>query len=234
MTIESVSCSILAMAPAERRHGSPIPLGSAPPPSIGPDDGAYDVSLYMACGMRVSAYPWGVWYSRNITSDEETGIGRWTEDELVRAVTRGIAKDGRRLHPMAMSWPWFTRLTESDARAIAVYLKRLPAIRNPVPLPEPVPLAEAAGGGLVHVFGAEVALEFWGGNAATDPSLRGDLAAPPDGGPWRWCWDGACLHCPPWPSPWACADAAGGPGSPGRASASLAGICWPSGRLSSS
>jgi hypothetical protein len=133
----------------------------------------------MAGGMRVSAYPWGVWYSRNITSDEETGIGRWTEDELVQAVTRGIARDGRRLHPMAMSWPWFTRLSESDARAMAVYLKRLPAIRNPVPLPEPVPLAEAAGGRLAHAFGAEVALEFWGGNAATDPSLRGDLAAPP-------------------------------------------------------
>jgi mono/diheme cytochrome c family protein len=146
---------------------------------IGADDGAYDVSLYMAGGMRVSAYPWGVWYSRNITSDKETGIGRWTEDELVQAVTRGIARDGRRLHPMAMSWPWFSRLTESDARAVAVYLKRLPAIRNLVPLPEPVPLAEAAGGRLAHVFGAEVALEFWGGNAADDPGLRGDLAAPP-------------------------------------------------------
>ena len=146
---------------------------------IGADDGAYDVSLYMAGGMRVSAYPWGVWYSRNITSDEETGIGRWTEEELVQAVARGIARDGRRLHPMAMSWPWFTRLTESDARAIAAYLRRLPAIRNPVPLPEPVPLAEAVGGRLVHAFGAEVALEFWGGNAATDPNLRGDLAAPP-------------------------------------------------------
>jgi mono/diheme cytochrome c family protein len=146
---------------------------------ISAEDGAYDTALYMAGGMRVSAYPWGVWYSRNITSDEETGIGRWTEDELVLAVTRGIARDGRRLHPMAMSWPWFSRLTESDARAIAAYLKRLPVIRNPVPLPEPVPLAEAAGGRLLHIFGAEVALEFWGGNAASDPALQGDLAAPP-------------------------------------------------------
>jgi cytochrome c553 len=133
----------------------------------------------MAGGMRVSAYPWGVWYSRNITSDDETGIGRWTDDEILRALTRGIARDGRRLHPMAMSWPWFSRLTEPDARAIAVYLKRLPAIRNSVPLPEPIPLAEAAGGRLVHVLGAELALEFWGGNAATDPALRDDLAAPP-------------------------------------------------------
>ena len=146
---------------------------------ISAEDGAYDTALYMAGGMRVSAYPWGAWYSRNITSDDETGLGRWTEDEIVRAVSRGIARDGRRLHPMAMSWPWFARLTESDARAIAVYLKRLPALRNPVPLPESVPLAEAAGGRLVHAFGAEVALEFWGGNAATDPALRGDLAAPP-------------------------------------------------------
>jgi len=147
--------------------------------SISPVDGAYDASLYMAGGMRVSAYPWGAWYSRNITSDEETGLGRWTDDEIVRAVTRGIARDGRRLHPMAMSWPWFARLSTADARAIAAYLKRLPAIRNAVPLPEPIPLADAAGGRLAHLLGAEAAIEFWGGNAATDPALRGDLAAPP-------------------------------------------------------
>jgi mono/diheme cytochrome c family protein len=146
---------------------------------ISADDGAYDTTLYMAGGMRVSAYPWGVWYSRNITPDDETGLGRWSEDEIVRAVSRGIARDGRRLNPMAMSWPWFARLTQSDVRAVAVYLKRLPAIRNSVPLPEPVPLGDAAGGRLVHLLGAEAALEFWGGNAATDPALRGDLAAPP-------------------------------------------------------
>ncbi len=147
--------------------------------SISPRDGSYDVSLYMAGGMRVSAYPWGVWYSRNITPDDETGLGRWTDEEVVRALTRGIARDGSLLHPMAMSWPWFSRLTESDARAIAAYLKRIPAIRNAVPPPEPVPPVEAVGGRLVHLLGAEVALEFWGGNAATDPALRRDLAAPP-------------------------------------------------------
>jgi mono/diheme cytochrome c family protein len=147
--------------------------------AISAENGAYDTAWYMAGGMRVSVYPWGVWYSRNITPDNETGLGRWSQDEIVRAVTRGIAKDGRRLDPMAMSWPWFSRLTESDARAIAVYLMRLPAIRNSVPPPEPIPVAEAAGGRLAHLFGAEVAVEFWGGNAATDPALRNDLAASP-------------------------------------------------------
>ena len=147
--------------------------------SISAENGAYDTAWYMAGGMRVSVYPWGVWYSRNITPDDETGLGRWSEEEIVRAVIRGIAKDGRRLDPMAMSWPWFSRLTESDARAIAVYLTRLPAIRNSVPPPEPIPFVEAAGGRLAHLFGTEVAVEFWGGNAATDPALRNDLAASP-------------------------------------------------------
>jgi mono/diheme cytochrome c family protein len=133
--------------------------------------GAYDAPRFLAGGMRVSAYPWGVWYSRNLTPDEATGLGGWSEDEIVAAVTRGLARDGRRLDPMAMPWPWFSRLTPSDARAIAVYLGRLAPVANAVPAPERIPVAERAGGKLLALLGADVAVEFWGGNAAADASL---------------------------------------------------------------
>jgi mono/diheme cytochrome c family protein len=140
-------------------------------------DGSYDTSLFLAGGMRVSAYPWGVWYSRNLTSDADTGLGRWSEDEIVQAFTRGIARDGRRLDPMAMPWPWFSRLTPDDARAVAVYLKALPAIPNAVPPPRYPPAPEAVGGKLLSLLGAETAVEFWGGNAATDQALRDGVPA---------------------------------------------------------
>src|SRR3984885_14066091 len=38
--------------------------------------------------------PFGTIYSTNITSDRETGIGTWSDDDFVRALHRGIAKDG--------------------------------------------------------------------------------------------------------------------------------------------
>ena len=145
---------------------------------IGPRDGSYDTSRFLAGGMRVSAYPWGVWYSRNLTRDPETGLGRWSEEDVVRAVTRGLARDGRRLDPMAMPWPWFSALTAADARAIAVYLRSLPAIENPVPAPLRAPLAESVGAKMLMLLGAASSVDFWGGNAAVDPALRSGIPAP--------------------------------------------------------
>jgi mono/diheme cytochrome c family protein len=133
---------------------------------ISGETGAYDTRYFLAGGMRVSAYPWGVWYSRNLTSDADTGLGRWSEAEIVDAITRGVSRDGRRLDPMAMPWPWFSRLSASDARAIAVYLKSLPAVVNVVPDAHHVSVGERAGGMLLALLGVEAAVEFWGGNTA--------------------------------------------------------------------
>jgi mono/diheme cytochrome c family protein len=137
------------------------------------EDGEYDTRFFLAGGMRVSAYPWGVWYSRNLTPDPETGLGQWSEAEIVAALTRGIARDGRRLDPLAMPWPWFSRLTPEDARAIATYLKSLPPVRNDVPRPRTVTVPERAGGKLLALLGATSAIEFWPGNAAADRALVG-------------------------------------------------------------
>jgi mono/diheme cytochrome c family protein len=152
--------------------------------------GAYYTDHFLAGGMRVGGYPWGVWYSRNLTSDPETGLGQWSEEEISRAVTRGIARDGRPLHAMAMSWPWFSRLTPTDARAIAVYLKSLPLIRNLVPPAERIPAVEAVGGKILVLLGRKTAVEFWGGNAAADPGLRASIPVPAEqrrkAGLWGW------------------------------------------------
>jgi mono/diheme cytochrome c family protein len=148
---------------------------------VGAGDGAYDPRYFLAGGMRVSAYPWGVWYSRNLTPDPDTGLGRWSEAEIVGAITRGVARDGRRLDPMAMPWPWFSRLTPDDALAIATYLKALPPVRNDVPAPRTIPAGERVGGKLLALAGARSAIEFWGGNAAVERRLVGI----PTSGGWR-------------------------------------------------
>jgi mono/diheme cytochrome c family protein len=145
---------------------------------ISAEDGAYDTRYFLAGGMRVTAYPWGTWYSRNLTPDPETGLGRWSETDVVRAVRTGVTPDGRRLDPMAMPWPWFSRLTDDDARAIATYLRALPPVRNPVPSPVTPPLTEQVGGKLLALAGLRVGVGFWGGNAAVDPAPRDTAAAP--------------------------------------------------------
>ena len=76
----------------------------------------------------------GVWVGGNLTPDAETGIGRWTSDEIVTAITTGKCPDGRMLSPI-MPWPALSHLTRDDAAAIAAYLKSLPAVKNAVPGP---------------------------------------------------------------------------------------------------
>jgi len=144
---------------------------------VNAETGEYDKRFFLAGGMRVSAYPWGTWYTRNLTPDPDTGLGQWSEAEIVTAFTRGISRDGRRLDPMAMPWVWFSRLTETDARAIATYLKALPPIKNDVPKPRLITLGEEVGGKLL-ALGGENAIGFWGGNAAVDHGLVG-IPVPP-------------------------------------------------------
>ncbi len=85
--------------------------------------------------MRVGAYPQGVFISRNLTSDPDTGLGRWSEAEIAAAIRDGRSKDGRVLNIWGMPWAFFHNLTPDDAQAIARYLKTLPAVHNEIPPP---------------------------------------------------------------------------------------------------
>lgn len=76
----------------------------------------------------------GVFYGPNLTPDEETGLGRWSERDIVTAIRTGMRPDGRMLAPV-MPWPALAELTDPDAAAIAAYLKSLPLVSNKVPGP---------------------------------------------------------------------------------------------------
>ena len=74
--------------------------------------------------------PFGTIYSSNITPDKETGIGTWSDDDFVRALHQGIAKDGTHLYP-ALPYTSYTGLSREDAVAMKAYLFSLPPVHAP-------------------------------------------------------------------------------------------------------
>jgi mono/diheme cytochrome c family protein len=94
-------------------------------------DGSLDPNLSLA-GAFVIEEPVFKAYARNITPDMETGIGSWTEDQIVKALREAVRPDGKILGP-PMSFHFYNKLSDNDAYAIAAYIKTVPAIRNAVP-----------------------------------------------------------------------------------------------------
>jgi mono/diheme cytochrome c family protein len=76
----------------------------------------------------------GVFAGPNLTPDKETGLGDWTDDQIISAVTVGVTPDGRRLAPI-MPYAALSHLSSDDAHAIVAYLRSLPPVKNAVPGP---------------------------------------------------------------------------------------------------
>jgi mono/diheme cytochrome c family protein len=70
-------------------------------------------------------------YSSNITADPETGIGGWSDDDFVRALHHGVARNGHHLYP-AFPYTSYTLMSRDDAVAIKAYLFSLPVVRAPL------------------------------------------------------------------------------------------------------
>jgi mono/diheme cytochrome c family protein len=73
----------------------------------------------------------GVFAGPNLTPDKETGIGNWSIQEIVTALTSGKRPDGRGLAPI-MPFEAFSHLSSADAEAIATYLKSIKPVVNKV------------------------------------------------------------------------------------------------------
>ncbi len=69
----------------------------------------------------------------NITPDRETGIGAWTDGEILRAIREGVDNKGRALFPMMPYADAYHALSDEDADAVVAYLRTLPPVSNPVP-----------------------------------------------------------------------------------------------------
>jgi mono/diheme cytochrome c family protein len=74
--------------------------------------------------------PFGQLASPNITPDNDTGIGNWTDDQFYRALHQGIGANGEYIYP-AMPYPYYTKVTRDDALAIKAYLFSLQPVHAP-------------------------------------------------------------------------------------------------------
>jgi len=64
--------------------------------------------------------------ARNITSSKTKGIGGWSDEEIKRAITAGISKDGSTLKP-PMGYPLYARMSDADLNDVVAYLRTVPA-----------------------------------------------------------------------------------------------------------
>lgn len=71
-------------------------------------------------------------YGKNITPDNETGIGTWTDDDILKAMTQGISKNGDTLFPL-MPYIQFNHMAKEDLLSIIAYIRTWKPIRNKVP-----------------------------------------------------------------------------------------------------
>jgi hypothetical protein len=74
----------------------------------------------------------GMVYSRNITPDNETGIGTWTDEEILKALTQGISKNGDTLFPI-MPYVAYNHLPKKELMSMIAYIRTLKPISNKVP-----------------------------------------------------------------------------------------------------
>ena len=117
----------MALLPAELiDHEAPRPATPAPGPTV--EYGAYLASGCVGChgmtlsGGKIPGGPPGTPIPANITPDEETGIGSWTQEDFVRVLREGIRPDGRQVSefmPVAAT----KEFTDMELAAIWEYLR---------------------------------------------------------------------------------------------------------------
>ena len=96
-------------------------------------------------GGRAFPIPLGTVYSTNITSDKETGLGSWTDQQIRDALAGGIRRDGSRLIPV-MPYEAYSGMAEEDMRALIAYLRTLKPVRKVTPeFKSRAPLARSVG-----------------------------------------------------------------------------------------
>lgn len=76
-------------------------------------------------------------FAANLTPDRETGLGDWTEQDFIETMRTGRHLGRGRPLLAPRHWPAASQHTDAELRAIYVYLRSIPAIRNQVPPPSP-------------------------------------------------------------------------------------------------
>jgi hypothetical protein len=91
--------------------------------------------MYLAGGNKMIRKGHGTFVSANLTSDPETGLGKWSDADISRALRNGLAPDGRPVPGHLMPWPAYSNWTEEDRHAVVVYLRHTTPIAHRIPAP---------------------------------------------------------------------------------------------------
>ena len=91
-------------------------------------DGAPDYQNRLGAGGKIFRNPAGVAVASNITSHQEKGVGAWSDDELKRAITQGVARDGAPLRPpmSTLSKAHFSKMSPDDLDALVAWIRTIP------------------------------------------------------------------------------------------------------------
>jgi mono/diheme cytochrome c family protein len=160
VTATAAILTLVSATPARRRHvaatstATKVKRGEYLATVMGCNDchtpgvlfGAPDFSRRLSGSELGWKGPWGVTFARNITPDLETGIGKWSEAEIVKTLRTGQRPDGSVLLP-PMPYQDFAILTDQDAFAIAAYLKSIPPIQHRSP--DRIPPGQEATGSIL-------------------------------------------------------------------------------------
>jgi hypothetical protein len=76
-------------------------------------------------------------YAANITPDQNTGLGIWTEEMFIKAIRTGRHMGTSREILPPMPWPAFRNASDDDLKAIYMYLRTIKSVVNHVPDPQP-------------------------------------------------------------------------------------------------
>jgi mono/diheme cytochrome c family protein len=93
---------------------------------------ALDLDKFLSGGRAFPLGPAGVVFSRNLTPDEATGIGSWTDEQVKIAMRTGLNAKGETLFPV-MPYHVYNTMADSDVDAIVAFLRTVNAINNTVP-----------------------------------------------------------------------------------------------------
>jgi mono/diheme cytochrome c family protein len=74
----------------------------------------------------------GTLAAANLTPDPDTGLGRWTDGEILRAMREGVNREGNALFPI-MPYAHLRAMSDDDAHAIVAYLRTLQPVRYEEP-----------------------------------------------------------------------------------------------------
>jgi mono/diheme cytochrome c family protein len=96
--------------------------------------GVFDMSKQLSGGPQTFDLPTFKVKGANITPDPDTGIGKWSDADIKRAIQEGKRPNGTPLAPI-MPYGFYKVFTPGDLNAVVAYLKSVPAVKNVVEPP---------------------------------------------------------------------------------------------------